>query len=653
MSRRSLATRFATSALLVSFGSVASYGIVTESNSATAQPQQIDIDAAERTARNYAAEQLGVAPENIALSNGRLVNLDRLGRSLVRFKVVGSDKPFGIDIDSVSGVPVDGTLLVKQEASQALSATGKLGEALRERLRAPGVTRVPLVLWLNAPTNDTAAPLKESVTRESPALTDAAIEAILARAIEQRASETAAVRTSVLELLRSVDPRAFTDDASPIAYATVPVGFVATLQASRDVVDIDLDDDRVHPDLSNATRVIRAEPDVHVNLGIVATSEKVGQVEAGSDKKIATHDCLDQITQSGTSDDSHATGVAGVMICHFDGISHGADLRLGSGSSQSSLESAAGTIRSWSAKAFNMSYGIGSGLAPSSHDKFYDDYFSTYFRTVVKSAGNQGGAGCAAGTNGDVTHPGLGYNVLTVGNLNDQNTLGRGDDAMAGCSSWRDPSSTNSDRDKPEVAAPGTSISVPNLANGFASQSGTSFAAPMVTGTATLMMSANTTLRTWPELVKAAIMATAHSNVEGDQRLSEFDGVGAIDARDAVDVVRSGGPSNSDYRGDPVTCSSFPYNYSFSLVAGRRSRLVVVWHQDPTYSSYSTQPAADLDLDILDPNGNFVLTSNSYDNTYEIVDFVPSLSGTYSARVTNQRCDKSPKYIGVAWWREP
>lgn len=620
---------------------------------AQAQATGTKADEFERTARQYAAAQSGRDISSISLTTGRSVVLSQTGRSLARFKVLDSEQPLLIDVDAVSGEIVDGTALVEREFDARRQANGKLGDALRERLKSATTESLPIVLWLNAPTDDAAAPLKPPASRSTPVLRTDEVETIMARALERRANETAAVRKSTLEVLLRVDSNARTDVASPIAYARVPVDFLPTLQSSDAIVEIDLDEDFVGPDLDNATRVIRAEPEVHTNLGIVATAEKIGQVEAGTDAKIATHDCLDQITQSGTTNDTHATGVAGVMICHFDGISHGADLRLGSGTTQSALESAAGTIRTWSAKAFNMSYFLGTGLAPNTHDKFFDDYFSTYFRTVVKSAGNRGTTGCSAGTDGHVTHPGLGYNVLTVGNLNDANTLNRADDSMASCSSWKNPTSTNSDREKPEVAAPGTAIRLPNLSNTFSSQSGTSFAAPMVTGTATLMMSANNTVRTWPEVVKAAIMATAHANVEGDQRLSDFDGAGGIDARDAVDVVRPGGPSNSDWRGDPVTCSSFPYTYAFTLPAARRTRVVVVWHQDPTYVNYSSQPGADLDIEIRNSSNSPVTYSSSYDNTYEIVDFVPFSSGTYSVRVYSARCDKSPKYLGIAWWQEP
>jgi hypothetical protein len=82
--------------------------------------------------------------------------------------------------------------------------------------------------------------------------------------------------------------------------------------------------------------------------------------------------------------------------------------------------------------------------------------------------------------------------------------------------------------------------------------------------------------------------------------------------------------------------------------------VVVVWHQNPSYASYASQPGADLDLEILDSSGyNVVASSTSYDNTYEIVRFFAATSGTYTARVTKYRCDSTPKYIGLVWFQEP
>jgi subtilisin family serine protease len=376
----------------------------------------------------------------------------------------------------------------------------------------------------------------------------------------------------------------------------------------------------------------------------------IGQVEAGGNNlKAATHPCLDNITQSGTTNALHATQVAGVLVCSDatrTGLAPDAQLFIRSGSLDSDIQNATTAAREWGANAINLSLGSpATDDTPNSFDKFLDDIVWTHWRTVVKSAGNTGN---------HLTHPGLGYNTFTVGGANDGNTVSRIGDTMYSSSAYINPKSSNSDRQKPEVVAFAVNINMPNNSSGFSDNSGTSFAAPQVTGTAALMMEAASNLQGWPEIIKATIMATARFNIEGDARLSDYDGAGAIDTRGAVDVVRNGGPSNSNYLGDGVSCgSSWPREYTMSLTAGKATRAVIVWDQDPNYANYVSQPAVDLDLEIVQPNGSWLVRSNSYDNTYEIASFTPPVTGTYIARVVNWRCDASPLGIGFAWYQDP
>ncbi len=54
-------------------------------------------------------------------------------------------------------------------------------------------------------------------------------------------------------------------------------------------------------------------------------------------------------------------------------------------------------------------------------------------------------------------------------------------------------------------------------------------------------------------------------------------------------------------------------------------------------------------MQIIGPGGNVVAGSYSWDNTYEIVDFVAPTTGTYRLRVTKYRCNYTPKWLGWAW----
>ena len=218
---------------------------------------------------------------------------------------------------------------------------------------------------------------------------------------------------------------------------------------------------------------------------------------------------------------------------------------------------------------------------------------------------------------------------------------------MNSSSSWRDPISA-----KPEIAAPGTNINSATTASPWTGPigSGTSYAAPMVTGLTTALMQRNRSLQIWPEAVKAILMASATHNIEGARRFSSRDGAGGIVAYNADNVTRG---YNGGWVGLNYSCSS-PTNYNaltMPLVAGKRTRAVIAWDQNPSYENYTSQPSADLDLRILGPSGSVVASSTSLNNIFEIVDFTPTTTGTYTLQIHKFRCSSTPRYVGAAWWR--
>ena len=172
--------------------------------------------------------------------------------------------------------------------------------------------------------------------------------------------------------------------------------------------------------------------------------------------------------------------------------------------------------------------------------------------TVVTAAGNLGTRSDGMLQYGAITAPGNAPWVLTVGASSHQGTVDRRDDVMGRYSS-RGPTAIDYGA-KPDVVAPGTgiaSLSDPTstlyatrsayLLSGsfwspykpYLSLTGTSMAAPMVTGTVALMLEANPSLT--PNMVKAIVQYTAQQ-YQGYDALTQ--GAGFLNSYGAVQLAR-------------------------------------------------------------------------------------------------------------------
>ncbi len=243
-------------------------------------------------------------------------------------------------------------------------------------------------------------------------------------------------------------------------------------------------------------------------------------------------------------DNGHGSHVAGIILGNgYDslgeksGIAPGASLvslkvlDANGGGTISNIIAAlnwvAANARTYNIRVVNMS--VGAGI----YESYWSDPLTLAAKrvtdlgiTVVTAAGNLGKNAQGAAQWGGVTAPGNAPWVLTVGATSTMGTLTRGDDTMAGFSS-RGPTFIDYSA-KPDLVAPGTgtiSLAVPGstfystkadyLLDGkiklgskpYLSLSGTSMAAPVVTGTVALMLQANPNLT--PNLIKAILQYTA------------------------------------------------------------------------------------------------------------------------------------------------
>lgn len=604
------------------------------------------------------AARLDLAPSELHFLSCARPRLANGPHEAFAFKFAdGAGAVHGIALDG-GGEEFDLRAALEREFAAQRERTGPLEPRLAEVLaQAEPNSQLPVILWLSAPPRSLARPLPDAA-RESMQAAGGA-DALLAGNDAERAARSEEACRDVLERLRALGVTARRDELAPMVFARVTPAQVREAASWPGVVTLAYDDVQLS-ELDSARRTIRA--DVVHGRGLAGAGVQLAQIEVGGRvRPPQINPALSGVVQDAAfvcaSPNDHATAVAAVIASRKTttrGISPDASLWAGGscGGVASELLDRSSAAQVWGARALNLSWGSDTDLALSTLDRFYDDVVLNGWRTVVKSAGNRGAM------DGDVTSPGLAYNVLTVGAFNDRGNSKWSwwgftpPDAMSSISSWRNPLSAVGDRKKPELVAPGENIAVPMAKFGFmwlyANLTGTSLAAPMATGAAGLLMNRDPALEIWPEGVKAILLASAAHNLEDGPLHSERDGEGGLVLDLADDIARG---ANGGWNGLAYDCA-MPMDFpaaSMALVAGQTVRVAIVWNNDPAYANYNSEPCADIDLTILDPWGAYAAGYGSFDDTYETLQFTASATGTYTLQLHKFRCSLSPQYLAWAW----
>ncbi len=282
------------------------------------------------------------------------------------------------------------------------------------------------------------------------------------------------------------------------------------------------------------------------------------------------------------------------------------------------------------------SHSTNDTTAYDTNDRDWDDFTYDHEIPTFNSGGNTG-----LGT-GNVRSPGKGLNVATIGNYSDSTN------AINSQSPSVDPDTGN---DKPEISAPGTSVT----AGGF-TKSGTSMSTPHAAAFTADSLSSYSWLQYKPHLAKAKQLAGATDEIAGG---ADAVGLGGIDflssqysghnywmhgSNSSFSSLDGGDGSTDGYITRQVYISS-----SYDAV-----RIAMTWLSRGTYV-YSHRSDAhpigiDFDVRVYDPSGVYLGGSYSWDNGWEDFDFEPTVSGYYTFKINRYaNRDSSNKIrLGVA-----
>ena len=522
-------------------------------------------------------------------------------------------------------------------------------------------SRIPVAIWMKY--DDAISPEDELKLRNSKARK-------ANRAVSERRKKmfTACGRLSKL-VKKYGGTRVKVDSLAPVIYARVSPDTIETLRKRRDVLTIFHADVRGIDDLEDSIEIAGSD---HVHdVGEEGDGTRVAVWERGPD--VTTNlDIEDQFDTPGPMS-GHSRLVHGIIKNIQAGApnGHAPECLLYSANSYD-RDALRWAVEDQDCTVINQSFHRTE--EQTSGDLSFDDVYKDWlalnwpYPTILQASGNDGSPDVEF-----VNHKG--YNSLTVGNHNDDAS------SMSTTSVYRNPTTTHSDRELPEICANGTSVTAVGRTD-----SGTSFASPAVAGISALLQSTNTSLRHWPEGNRAILLAGATRNVTDstwwdDVRndVDAADGTGAVNAIESHRIAKSrrsrnNNPSrrgwdigllrNSDF--DSSRYANFSYwvrvpkrvGISRFFLGPRRVKIALAWTSEVRTLQdiisflpavpFSSALTVDLDLRVFDSAGNQVASSLSWDNSYEIAEFDGEPGAAYRIRVHRWSGD-TPTWFGLAW----
>ncbi|SEH03517.1 Subtilase family protein [Nonomuraea solani] len=589
------------------------------------------------------------------LETGRLpLSLRRRGRYIDVFKALDTttDTPVELAFDRC-GRKVRADRELAKVARRRARRYGKIHEALDRRMQEKG--RIPVAFWTQVP-----AGLAEYVKPDGDDRTAADMSHLHERRLED---EVRRLTERLLRVVRRYDREATPDEHAPVVYAVLDPAAIRKL-VRRDVVTAAyLYETKGVPDLDISMQLAGTDM-AHTQLHRTGGGVRVAVWEAGPDEDKYL-DIAGAYLHPPPDLTDHARLTHAIIKNTEPDRPHGhaPDCSLYSANDYS-LSALCWAVRRKGCTVVNQSFHLPAATdhGQPGHEDLYKDYLALLgpYPTIVQAAGNYEESEAEADSIEDEYVNHKGYNGLTIGNHDDTAM------AMAGNSVFSNPLSPHADRELPELSANGVGVTAAGL-----TFTGTSFAAPAAAGCAALLQDEDSVLRSWPEGCRAILLAGADRNPSGAAWQDDLaahvdgsDGVGALNGYNSLEIARDrrssgAGASARGWDVGTLRTQDFGANgmaslaYRVRVPAGLlapRVRAALAWDGRPQVVAgrLTTHLAVDLDLLVFDQDGELVCASCSWDNSYELVEFLGTPGQVYDLRI-RRFSGRAATWYGVAW----
>ncbi|MBQ3002379.1 MAG: S8 family serine peptidase [Clostridia bacterium] len=587
-----------------------------------------------------------------------------------------------------------------------LEADGVIAAELSSVMATAGATdKIPVSIW----TTEIDTEVVEAIALEKTGLNRDKIRELSANGdTEQLTSEAIdayiAAEREIYKRLQTQVHQAFVNDyaflktattaenAYVCSYAPMLLVELTTSQIQTLAADADVETLYYSPPvesqtaMDNSTKLIRAKGGANASTADYCDKTgdgiKIGMVEAVGVPD-TTYLPDDQVTIDPEwvgEEDNHATAVAEIMLSNgiYEGIAPNAELYCTVAQYMSiPFYEAMEWLIVNGVNVINLSMGNDFQAGKYTyHEEWVDHIAINHSIHVVVASGNEGilNSDDSLKTPGKVIHPALAYNVITVGNLNDQNTLEHLlSQELRWTSSFEEV--VNSDNllpaNKPDLVAPGTLIetsSFPTAKYGNTDIIGTSFAAPHVAGVIAQLLEQYPALKTQQDTIKAILTASVRHKFRryDSNDNTEFDiyGAGLIDAKSSSNTIKHGNFINSSF--EPGASINTKKTYTFSVTgADEIKRVSLTWlkhnrfandnsHNEEISEDTSNTVAvlANLDMVIIAPDGTRLTYNGASSDNLVIAEFDPDDygTGTYTVEIYIRNTTTARTYFSICWW---